>query len=82
MKEGSWNGGLHEGDLEGGFLYPGPWKIFYEGDLEGGFLYWGPWKIFKERHRIQASLFIVAPLRPRGTWNQEGARVPGTGNAE
>jgi hypothetical protein len=32
------------------------------------------------RLRIRASLYIGAVLRPRVTWNQEGARIPGTVN--
>ena len=48
--------------------------------LYGGLIYWGPWKICEERLRNRASLSIGAPLRPRGTWNQEGGCIPGTLN--
>ena len=38
--------------------------------------------ILRKAPDIGISLSIVAPLRSRGTWNQEGARLPGTGNDE
>jgi hypothetical protein len=51
--------------------------------LWGGLLYWGPWKICLERLQIRESLSIVAPLCPRGNWNQEGgALILGTLNDE
>jgi len=48
---------------------------------------WGPFtgdpgRYVKERLCIWASLSIRAPSHPRATWNQEGARIPGTLNDE
>jgi len=47
---------------------------------EGELLHWEPRKIRSDSLRIWASLSIVAPVAPRGTWCWGGrgeARIPG-----
>ena len=51
-------------------------------DLRDGSFTGDPGRYVKKGF-VRASLSIVAPLRLRGTWNQEGgARIPGTLNDE